>query len=137
MKKITLADYLGCKENEVYNICGKSYKVDGNYIYYLNSKGEFIQDYNFFTLMIIKNYFEKYIIVRKEEYCLAFDDEAKFLTLIKDDNILFTSNFYTDYSECYQKIFTLKEIDDIKAKLNIELYEYDIIKLSEWEKRND
>lgn len=137
MNKIKLADYLGCKENEVYNIFGISYKVVGNNIYYLNSKGEFIEDYNFFTLMIIKDYFEQYLIVRKEVYRKAFDDEGKFLTLIKDENILFTSNFYSDYSQRYQKIFTLKEIEDIKVKLNIELHEYDIIKLSEYEEDDE
>lgn len=134
MEKITLADYLGCKENEVYNIAGILYKVDGNYVYYLNSKGEFIKDYNLFTLAIIKNYFEKYLIVRKKEYCKAFDEEDyKFLTLYKEYNTLFTSKYYNDETTDFKKIFTKHEIEELKEKLNIELYEYDIILLSEYE----
>lgn len=133
MKEIKLADYLGCKENEVYNICGLMYKVVGDDIYYLSSDNEFTLDYNLFTLKIIKDYFRKHLIVRKEEYCIAYDDESKFLTLVKDENIVFTSNFYNDYTECYQKLFTLKEIKELKKTLNIELDEYDIIPLSEYE----
>ena len=30
MKEIKFADYLGCEENEVYNICGIMYKVVGD-----------------------------------------------------------------------------------------------------------
>lgn len=133
MKEIKFADYLGCKENEVYNICGIMYKVVGDDIYYLSSDNVFKLDYNLFTLKIIKDYFRKYLIVRKEEYCIAYDDESKFLTLVKDENIVFTSNFYNDYTECYQKLFTLKEIKELKKTLNIELDEYDIIPLSEYE----
>lgn len=40
---IKLSDYLGCKENEVFNICGLSYKVVGNYIYYKDYNGNYIK----------------------------------------------------------------------------------------------
>jgi hypothetical protein len=57
-----------------------------------------------------------------------------FLTYFKKYNTVFTSIYYKDYTEDFQKIFTKQEIEELKDKLKIDLYEYDIIPLCEYEK---
>ena len=132
--EIKLADYLGCKENEVFKIDNTIYKVKNNNIYF-KFYDDWLLDSRFKMLNDIKELFTQYLIVRKLEYCKAFDNYDRILTYVKNENKLFHSQHTKKTFSQYQKLFTKQEIEELKEKLNIELYEYDIIPLCEYENK--
>ena len=133
---MTLADFLGWKENVEYVLNGYKYKIfEGSVLYFdlITNKYEMFCDKYLLQLREAKKVRKKrFNLILQKGYRKLFDllDCEKYLTMDIDEETIFNSKYSNDNSK-YQVQFTLEEIKKIKKKFKINLPIYDVVEVQE------